>query len=54
MKLSGRLKAPGCNKTDLNANGLNSSSRRQRGTDASRVYYFVFKFEGELQPLRVR
>ena len=27
------LKAAGCNKTDLSENGLNSSNRRQRGTD---------------------
>ena len=48
------MRPRGCNKTDLNANGLNSSNRRQRGTDGSRVYYFVFKFEEGLQPLRVR
>ncbi len=47
------LKAAGCNKTDLNAIGLNSSNRRQRGTNSNKTY-FVFKFEGELQPLRVR
>ncbi len=48
------LKAAGCNQTDLNANGLSSSNRRQKGTSRGRAYYFVFKFEEELQPMRVR
>ncbi len=47
------LKAAGSNKCDLKANGLDSTNRRQRGRGRNRVYYFVYKFGEEFQPVKV-